>query len=74
MSIDTPLALAVQIMAEEFVKTLKLSYFDGSMQIYPDCSDEDNCMLCAFAYATASTGKVTITREDGHSIVRLVTR
>lgn len=63
----------IQTLAEKYVETIQLSFCNGSMWIYPDESDENNFKLCAFAYAAASKGKVTITRADNHSVVRLVT-
>ncbi len=61
-------------LADEFLRIMEATPFcNGSMWIYPDEPDENNRKLCAFAYAAASTGKVTIEDRGGHSLVRLVT-
>ncbi len=75
MSIDdTGLAGAIiQTLAEKYIETLQLPFCNGSMWIYPDEPDENNCKLCVFAYAAASVGKVTIQRIGSRSIVQLAT-
>ncbi len=71
---DTGLADAIiWTLAEKYVETIQLPFCNGSMWIYPAEPDENNRKLCAFAYAAASTGKVTIEDRGGHSLVKLVT-
>lgn len=64
---------ALQTMTEIFVETLKTPLLNGSIWIYPDELDERHLRLCAYAYAAATLGRVTIEKQSNHSVARLAT-